>query len=296
MANVSDLSVVTNQIQKFWAPMFMDELRASLLVGSLVNKDYQGEIKQGGDTVYVSQINAPKGENRTVGVDADVFGSDQLSTSRIAIAADHRAVAAFEFTDLAMLQSQIGQKDSDIRKALVYSVNKQINDYIYSLVAPSASSPDHLLNSVSALDAAALLVMRKLAAAAKWEKSKGWWLMVDPQYMNDLLSAQTMTSRDYTGQTDTPVIAGQIANQRFGFNILEDNGLAAGQALAFHPDFLHLVMQQSVQLKVSDLHPQNKFGFVISADVIYGAALGIDGAKKHIVSTTSASATGVTTL
>jgi hypothetical protein len=292
--SVSDLSVVTNQVQKFWSPMFMEELRASLLIGSLVNKEYDGEIKQGGDTVYVSQLNAPTGELRTVGTDADAFGTDQLSMSRISISANKRAVGAYEFTDLAQLQSQLGDKDSTIRQALVYAVSKKINDYLYSKCAPSASAPDHLLNSVANLDATALLTMRKLAAIAKWEKSKGWWLLCDPVYMNDLLGAQTMTSRDYV-EGEQPVVAGQIANKRFGFNILEDNGLSTSQALAFHPDFLHLVMQKQIQFKISDLHNQKKFGYVISADLIFGAELGVAGANKHIISTASASATGMVT-
>ena len=56
------LSDVTNQVNKYWAPIFMKELRQRLLLGALVNKDYSGEIKQLGDRVRVSQINAPTGE------------------------------------------------------------------------------------------------------------------------------------------------------------------------------------------------------------------------------------------
>jgi len=45
------LSDVSNQVAKFWSPMFMDELMQSTLLASLVNKQYQGEMKRGGDTV-----------------------------------------------------------------------------------------------------------------------------------------------------------------------------------------------------------------------------------------------------
>ena len=40
---VTDLAAVTNQIQKIWAPLFTKELREQLLLGSFVNKDYQGK-------------------------------------------------------------------------------------------------------------------------------------------------------------------------------------------------------------------------------------------------------------
>lgn len=293
----TDLSSVQNQIQKFWSPLFMDELRASQLLGSLVNKEYQGQIQKGGDTVRVSQINAPVGENRTIGTDADAFSTEALSLSYVDIKADKRAVAAYEFDDLVSLQSQIdaemaGGPASKIREALVYAVDKQIHQYLYSLVAPSAPSPDHLIQSVTDFNKGQLLANRLLASAAKWDKTKGWWILADPSFYNDILSDTTLVSKDYV-EGEAPVVGGQIVNKRYGFNILEDNSLAVDQALVFHPDFMHLVTQTTVQFKISDLHSQKKFGFVISADIIYGAKLGIGGAKKHILNTASASATGI---
>jgi hypothetical protein len=276
--SITTIASVSDQIQKFWAPMFTKELREQLLLGSLINKEYQGEIKKGGDTVYVSQINAPTGQLRTVGIDANTYASDALSTTRIAIAANKRAVASFEFEDLVDLQSQIGAEDSEIRQSLLFAVEKQVNNYLYGLVAPSVS---HTLTGVTNFDASQLLTVRKLAAQSKWLKEKGWWLLADPTYMNDLLNAQTMTNSQYTGG-DAPVVGGQIATQRFGFNILEDNSRSSQHVLAFHPDFMHLVMQKEVQFKVSDQHANGKFGYVISADMIFGASLGIAGDSKHV--------------
>lgn len=280
---VTDLAAVTNQIQKFWSPLFMPELRKASLLPSLVNKDYQGEIKQGGDTVYVSQIVAPTGQNLTVGTDADSFDSEALSTNRISVVANRRAVAAFEIQDLAELQSQLEAKQSEIRDALIYAVNQQMNKYLMSLAIPSTSSPDHLLGSVSACDAAHVAAVRLLAAQARWSKAKGWYGLLDPSYYSDVLNASTLASKDYVGD-ETPTVGGQIVNKRFGFNLLEDDSLAVDQALWFSPDFMHLVTQREPTFKVSDLHAQKKFGYLVSVDVIYGAALGIAGNKKCILS------------
>jgi hypothetical protein len=283
--STTDIGVVANQIQKFWAPIFTKELREQTLLPGLVSKDYQGEIKQQGDTVYVSQINAPTGSLKTIGTDPSTFDSEQLSTTRISIAANKRAVAAFEFDDLSQLQSQIGAQDSEIRNALKFAVEKQLNDYLYSLVAPGSGLA---LTSKSTMDAAQIIAIRTLAAQKKWDNLKPWYLLVDPGYNSDILSAATLTSRDYV-DGDTPVVAGQVATKRFNFNILEDNSRpgnshTAGQkfGLAFHPDFLCLCMQQEVRFKLSDLHSQKKFGYVLSVDMIFGAGLGVSGASKHI--------------
>lgn len=286
--SLTTLAAVNDQIQKFWSPMFMKELRESLMLGALVNRDYSGDIKALGDTVKVSQINAPTGELRTAGVDADSFDSEALSTTQVSVTADKRAVASFEFEDLVQLQSQIGAEDSEIRQSLLFAVEKKINSYLYSLVSPSTASPDHLRNSITDFNAAELAALRLLASKAKWEKSKGWWVLCDPSYYSDILNAATLTSQDYVGG-ETPVVGGQVVNKRFGFNILEDNSLTTDAALIFHPDFLYMVMQQAPRFKVSDQHANKKFGYVISVDIVFGAKLGIQGSLKHIVSVGAAS-------
>lgn len=273
------LAEVAGQIQKYWSPLFMKELRESLLLGALVNKDYQGQIQRQGDTVRVSQINALNGQLLTVGVNADSFDSEAISTSYVDIVADKRAVASYTFQDLVELQSQISQQNPEVMNALNYAIGKKINDYLYSLVVPSSSSPDHTTTGVSDFNASVLAAQRVLAAQAKWRMEPGWYCLLDPQYYGDVMNAMTLTSSDY-GATDAPVISGQVALKRYGFNVFEDNSRSADYALLFHPDFMHLVMQSSVQVKISDLHALGQFGVKMSVDVVFGAKMGIDGGKK----------------
>lgn len=275
------LGDVTYQIQKYWAQVFTKQLRESLLLGGLVDKKYQGQIQRQGDTVTVSQINAPAGQLLTVGTNADSFSPEAISTSYVQIVADKRAVASYEFQDLVELQSQISQENPEVMNALMYAMSKQINDYLWSLVSPSTSAPDHDIASVSDFNASQLSACRVLSAQAKWPFVPGWYALLDPQYYGDVLNAATLTSSDY-GASDTPVISGQVGLKRFGYAIYEDNSRAADHALLFHPDFLHMVTQQEVQVKISDLHAQKKFGVVMSVDMVFGAKLGINGNVKHI--------------
>lgn len=99
----TNLADVADQIAKHWSPLMTKELRESTLLASLVNKDYDGEIKKKGDTVYVSQLNAPAGQNLDIDVDADSFSTQAMSTSRVAVRADRRAVAAYDVEDLVDL-------------------------------------------------------------------------------------------------------------------------------------------------------------------------------------------------
>lgn len=283
----TSLADVSNQVQKYWSPMFTKELREALLLGGLVNKEYEGEIRRGGDTVYVSQVNAPNGQTLTIGTDADTFATETVSTSRVTVKANKRFVAAYEFEDVVSLQSQIDQEGSPVRESLLYAMSKQINDYLYSLVSASTSSPDHYVGSVSDMNTAALSANRILAGQAKWPMSKPWYALVDPVYYADILDDTTLAGADY-GAADRPIINGRVSLPRMNFNIFEDNSLAADHGLFFYEDFLHFVSQRSVQVKVSDLHAQKKFGVILSVDLIGGAALGVDGDVKHIQNYNSA--------
>jgi len=286
------INELSDQIQKFWSPIFVPELKESALLPTLVSKDYSGEISQGGDTVYVSMVQSSKGERKTIGAGHEVFSSEKLKTQRIGIVADQVITASFELDNLISLQNQLGSAtgESAIRDALLKGIELQLNEYLYGLVAPSASAPDHIANGVTDFNATQILAMRKLASQAKWPNDGQWYLLSDPSYYNDILNAATMTSGDFVG--DQPVVGGRIAQRRFGFNILEDNSEAMklvspteavdDLALAFHPSFMYLVMQQQPTFKLSDLHANKQHGYLLSVSMVCGAKLGIEGAVKHM--------------
>ena len=274
---------VEDQIQKFWSPMFMPELLETNILGSLVNRDYEGDLKEEGDTVKVSQIIRAKGETRTVGVDADKFNSEKMLTRQVEVKAEKRFVGSHKIADLVTLQSQIRNKDSEIRQSLVEAIQIQLNDYLYSLVAPSV-----VTSNTAAITSTIMKNQRVNAGKKKWSKMKGWYSLLGPDYYGDVMNETKLTSSDYV--RDNAVEAGEIFTRRYGFNVGEDNsdGLASLSSdtkagLFFHPDFLYLVMQQQPRFKISDLHANNEFGFVISVDMVGGAKIGLQGADKHFL-------------
>jgi len=274
----TDLAAVVNNIQTYWSPQFTKRLRELLMLGGLVNKEYDGEIKRGGDTVRVQQIIDPTGQLLTVGTDSDSFNSEAISTTYVDVKADKRAVAAYEFTDLVELQSMIDR--DKVKDPLLFAMAKQMNDYLYSLVSPSTSSPDHDVGSTTALDKAALVAARVLAGAAKWPQDGKWFGLVSPTYWGDLLGDTTLASGDYT--EDKPIVGGQTARRLMGFDLFEDNSRTGKYALLAHPDFMHLVQQTAVNVQVSSTHAAKKFTYVMSVDIVFGAKLGIQGSTKHI--------------
>lgn len=276
--SVTTLAEVQEQIKTYWEPFFTRKLRERLLLAELVNKDYKGSIGRMGDTVKVSQVVDPQGELRTIGVDADTFGSEKVQTIYVDVKADKRAVTAHEFVDLVELQSQLQR--GDVQDGMIYAINKQINDYLYSLVAPSASNPDHDVTSVSALNRQAIAEIRTLASKAEWPEALPWYGLVSPDYWEDMLTDDKLSSSDFVD--DRPTVAGQRSRNILGWNMFEDNSRKTPQALFFNPDFLYYVAQTGVNMEVSNLHSNKQFGFVMSMDIVFGAKLGLEGDVKHI--------------
>lgn len=274
------LADVQNQIQTFWSPIATQELRESFLLPTLVSKQYEGEIKRQGDTVKIYQINAPQTDLKTVGVDADTYTANKLSTSYVELKADKRATSAYEFDDLVEIQSIIDPtKNPQIRQAMIHDIGRQINTYLYSLLVPSTSNPDHTIGSTAAMSNTIMANMREACALAKWPKTSPWYHLLSPQYYSDFLSDNNLVADTY-GFTDGARINGQAGQSRYGFINYEDDSLTAASSFAFVPEALLYAAQTEVRFKVSDLHSSGRFGYAISADIVFGGKLGIDGAKK----------------
>ena len=257
-------------IPELWSPKMYQELRNDVMFANIFSREYEGVISQFGDTVNVQQIVAPVGEIITD--DKSQFNSQVMSVNRIAITANKRASAAFEFTDLAQLQSMSFQADA--QEALLYAIRLKLeNDIIAALVPADGTggTPDHQIAPASASDLASadLGSIRTLLSTAKVPVSNRK-LLLAPSYYGDLLSKTQVTSSDFVAGNSAQQ---GVVSQFMGFEIMEHNLLAADVGYAVHPSALLLVMQQEIRVKISDLHSQNKYGYLLSADMVYGFAL-----------------------
>lgn len=278
--STTQLDDINAQIQTNWSKIAMQELRESFILPNLVSKKYEGEIREENDTVRIYQVNAPTSELKTVGTDEDTFTANKLSTSYVDLVADRRAVSAYKFNDLIQVQSILDPANNpEIRMSLMHDIGSQINTYLYSLIVPSASSPDHTIGSTSAMSNTVMADMREAAALAHWPKNEPFYHLMSPHYMSDFLADNNMVNADY-GFSDQARIFGQPSVQRYGFTNFEDNSVTAASSISFVPSALLYAAQYEPRIKISDLHPLGQFGFLLSIDLVFGSKLSIDGDKK----------------
>lgn len=257
-----------NLIAEFWASEFYPELRANLPKANFFSRDYEGELRLG-DIIRVNQINKATGEIITD--DKQEYNTETMSSTQYTITVDKRASAAFEFTDLAQLQSNDFRDAA--RDALVYGVTKQIEDTVAAALVPSTSSPDHDIAPASASDLASADVgnMRQLLSSQSVPVANRA-LFLAPSYYSDLLNKTQVTSSDFI-PAGSPTATGAITFPVFGFTVVEDQSLSADVGYGAHRSALQIVMQQGLRMKVSDLHSNKKYGYVMSADMVFGLTL-----------------------
>ena len=265
--SVNGTTQLANLIPEMWSPMMFAELRNNLMMAEFFEKSYEGVISQMGDIVRVNQVVAPNGEILTD--DTQAFNSESLTINQKSLTVNKRASAAIEISDLARLQSQ--SFEVEVQNALVYAVTKKIEQDIIDALIPSASAPDHQIAPASASDLAAADIAgaRKLLRVAK-VPTVGMGAFLDPAYYADILTKTQLVSKDF--QSGSPTENGNMGNL-FGFKVGEHDLLSADVGFFAHPSALQVVMQQGLRIKVSDLHANKKYGYVISADIVYGISL-----------------------
>lgn len=265
----SGLTELANLIPEIWSPKMYEELRASnQLFTNFFAKEYEGEIRSSGDTVRVNTLAKPTAEDVYANNDGS-FNKQAVSISQQSIVANHHTSAAFEISDIAMLQSLEFQAEA--QKALLDAIKEKMESDIIALLIPSAAAPDHDIAPAVAGDLATVDVAtaRTLLSTALVPMSDRVGF-VDPQYYGDLLQEQQMMSRDYTSGNSSE--AG-VADKFLGFGIVEHNLLAADTSFWCHKSALQVVMQRGVRVKLSDSHSAGRYAFTLSADIIWGAKL-----------------------
>jgi len=271
MLGATKIGDVQNQVQKYWAPLGASQLVQTNKFANVINRDYENTINEGGDTVYVSVYKPMTASKKTIGVDADTYTPSKVQLVRTPIVADTVIEHSIELGSLAQLQSQLDIADSKLRSTMIQAISDKLNAHLYSYVKSSFTDGTDGDSGVATLDKSTLKAARLYAGQKKWARDGNWFAFLDPSYWSDLLVDSTLASVDYVGET--PIASASEFRKLLDFNCTEDNSLPNTTGLAFHRDFLYLVMQKGMTWKVSDLHSSLKRGFLLSAEIVVGAKL-----------------------
>ena len=168
---------LTNFIPQLWSGALLAHLDKAHVVANLVNRNYEGMIRQAGDTVIINQLGDITVKDYVE--NTDVEAPEDLSTTKKTLTIDKQKYFNFQIDDVEKAQGAGNLMDAAMQRA-AYALADETEKIILTAIDTDAANK---LAPVVALDETNIykeLVKVKVAMDKKNVPSQGRWLVVSP--------------------------------------------------------------------------------------------------------------------
>lgn len=128
---------VTGFIPELWSRRINQKLRESLVFGSVVNTDYEGEIGSGGDTVKINSIGDVTIGNYTP--NSTSITPEQLNDYQTTLLIDQKKCFAFKIDDVDKAQVNANVMDEAMQSA-AWGLKNAADEYIAALYTDAGNT------------------------------------------------------------------------------------------------------------------------------------------------------------
>jgi hypothetical protein len=266
---------ITNFIPEIWSAQLLSSLKKSLIFAGpgVVNRNYEGDIAESGDTVRITSISRPTVATYTK--DSTTISPETLTDAQRTLLIDQSKYFAFEVDDIDMRQARSGGALMD--EAAVeagYALADVADQYVAGLYTGVDSG-----NAISttSITSAALAVSNLIALKVKLDNAnvpnQGRYVIIPPWYHGLLLGSDLFVRVDASGN-DTALRNGMVG-RAFGFDVLMSNNCVnvTGDdwiVQAGYPGALSFAEQIT---KVEAYRPESAFSDALKGLHLYGAKL-----------------------
>jgi hypothetical protein len=220
---------VTNFVPDIWSARILTALSRTSVAGGCVNRDYEGDIKGGGDSVKITSFTDPTIGTYTAHTDITIEDIDDATRSLLI---DQQKYFAFELDDLEKAQSVNGGAVlAEATKRAAYGLKNTLDAFLFTTMAAgaSASAPDHLVAEATIS-----------TASAAYEALVAWSVLLDNADVpeEDRFAVVTPAFHGLLLKDDRFVKAGDDLSaatrqngrvgEAAGFSISKSNNLPAG--------------------------------------------------------------------
>ena len=260
-------------IPEIWSAMMLESLKKELVYAgpSVVNRDYEGEIRNMGDTVRIRSISRPTIASYTKG--STTITPEQLTDAQRSLNIDQAKYFAFEVDDIDQAQGPGGELEAGLMEA-VYGLRDTADQYVAALYTGAQSA--NQIGTVSVTTGAlAYTQLRKLKVKLDEANvpQQGRFVVVPPWYHGLLLEEDKFVRVDASG-TDQALRNG-LVGRALGFDVLVSNNapLVTGDDYAVLAGYPKAIAFAEQIFKVETYRPENAFGDAIKGLHVYGAKL-----------------------
>lgn len=218
-------------IPEVWAAQLLTSLKKTLVYGQagVVNRNYEGEISQYGDTVHISAVGPVSVRTYTAHSDITV---DQVNDSDQTLMIDQSPYFAFEVDDIEARQARNGGAVmSESADEAAYSLGDTADQYLAGVMKSGVAGANQL-DPVGSDGSVAtgeqliqLLIDMKVRLDEENIPNAGRWVIVNPAAYGKLLSTPQFVRVDQSGSSEA-LRNGQIG-RAFGFDIMLSNNVPA---------------------------------------------------------------------
>ncbi len=262
MTAASNLTAIVPEI---WSARWYDVLLAELPFNSLIARDYEGEIKDLGDTVNISSF--PEFDDAIDLAEDAKLDANAISVSDQQLVINHRIAKDFIVTKLAIAQSLPAM--DKLREMAIYSIMKKMQAIIIADIVPSAASPDHTiayasgttLALVDILDAKEALDLQNVPSADRH-------MVLGSAQSNDVFNITGFTSSDFL-ISGAPLSSGQLPAGLVGF-MPHLTTVVGNTSYFFHRSFMTMAVQQDLNIAQYDLGNEGKRQMRVNVDLLFG--------------------------
>lgn len=264
---------ITNFIPEVWSPRILENIRTSLVFGgpSIVNRDYEGEIRNAGDTVRINSIGA-----LTVGSytqNTDISSPEVLSDDTRSLVIDQSRYTNFTLDDVDRAQANANLMDAAMRQA-GYDLAKDMDGYLAGLMADEATDiTGDITDATPSAESAYEDLVDLMTALDEADCPRdGRFVVVSPAFHGLLLRDNRFVDASRSGSTDA--LRNGRAGNAAGFDIFTSNQVPAGGAegtkaiLAGHRQATTVAEQVN---KVEAYRLEARFADAVKVLMVYGA-------------------------
>lgn len=255
---------VTGFIPELWSRRINQKLRESLVFGSVVNTDYEGEIGSGGDTVKINSIG-----DVTIGTytpNSTSITPEQLNDYQTTLAIDQKKYFAFKIDDVDKAQVNANVMDEAMQSA-AWGLKNAADEYIAALYTDAGNTiTSTAIDSTNAL--ASVLTLGQYLSQENVPED-GRWLVIPPWFKTKLLLAKALV-------TDNGAAADAFTNGKVGrvggFDLYESNNVSNDGTTYYIMAGTKKAISFAAQVnKVEAYRPEASFSDAVKGLYVYGA-------------------------
>ena len=216
---------VTSFIPELWNARLLYALEKAHVAANLVNRNYEGEIRQQGDTVHINSIGAVTVDDYMRNTDID--DPEVLTTTDQTLTIDQAKYFNFQIDDVDAAQTAGDLMDTAMQRA-AYALNDAADAFLLQTIAAGVDTGNKIGSSAAIALTAENIYENIVALKTKLDKANvpttGRYIVVPPEIHALLLLDDRFVKASDGGTANDTLLNGEVGRVA-GFTVYMSNNV-----------------------------------------------------------------------